>query len=613
MDYEGGGSKYWQALGQAPPPETNWRDARVPPPPPSAAAVTPQGPSALIPDATLNAVRPSGEVVSVLPWEGPDGGDARMRALVPMLNAENNPSQWPLVATHIFGRTAGECRDRYRVASNEFGASAAAGISTADAAAALPTRARGHRRPCGACINCLRPACNQCDHCLKRQLRKRCKLRKCLAPRPAATATNISSGPTTFAGNPHSEVKRGPEALLEVPAAKKRKRLASLHWDTGIQRWWNGLTPALQAHFRPCLASPLEAKLCRPANDGSASSVSVNDGSASSVSVNDGSASSVSVNDGQRPANDGWQWTPLHDSAAAVSAEAVRSQEVAPGPSSEEWVAAQAQLELFLPFACPHDGCRRRERWHAKLARHALAHTGEKPHICDFPGCSKHFSLKHNLKSHRKTHDKPPLLPSLPSPSPPPPPLPLPLPPPPPSLPQRFTAKVRLPSGATEGQRCRALLEDGTKAAFVVPAGVQPGQVITVSYLRPGSTSMKRTRTTCSACLSADVKILGGGTHGYYRYLCRTCGATWQQERQVKDVHHQPAPQRHDSGGLAATVTGALSTTSCTAAPKPDANPGASAVSAAPNIADVANVLDAVSSVIAHATKALSAESLSGR
>ena len=50
---------------------------------------------------------------AVLPWEGAAGGDARLRVLVPMLRAERNPSHWSLVATHLPGRSARACRDRY--------------------------------------------------------------------------------------------------------------------------------------------------------------------------------------------------------------------------------------------------------------------------------------------------------------------------------------------------------------------------------------------------------------------------------------------------------------------------------------------------------------------
>ena len=47
-------------------------------------------------------------------------GDARLKALVPLLSSamgkgprDPNGAHWPLVATHLFGRSAQECRDRY--------------------------------------------------------------------------------------------------------------------------------------------------------------------------------------------------------------------------------------------------------------------------------------------------------------------------------------------------------------------------------------------------------------------------------------------------------------------------------------------------------------------
>jgi len=35
-----------------------------------------------------------------------------------------------------------------------------------------------------------------------------------------------------------------------------------------------------------------------------------------------------------------------------------------------------------------------------------MIHTGEKPHMCTFPGCGKKFSEKGNMKTHFKTHVK---------------------------------------------------------------------------------------------------------------------------------------------------------------------------------------------------------------
>ena len=38
-----------------------------------------------------------------------------------------------------------------------------------------------------------------------------------------------------------------------------------------------------------------------------------------------------------------------------------------------------------------------------------------------------------------------------------------------------------------------------------------------------------KARPTCPQCGGNQVKTLGGGTHGKYRYSCQHCSANWQQ------------------------------------------------------------------------------------
>ena len=110
IDYEdgvAGEAAYWAGT---PPSETGaWRCVRVHPPPP-----TLEEPFY----ARLKDRReePRPVVRSPLPWEGPTGGDARLHALVPLFSISNrhaNESAWPLVSTHLPGRSRRECRERW--------------------------------------------------------------------------------------------------------------------------------------------------------------------------------------------------------------------------------------------------------------------------------------------------------------------------------------------------------------------------------------------------------------------------------------------------------------------------------------------------------------------
>ena len=106
------GTTYWR---DGPPRETDWRRARLPAPPP-------------LPDepvvgrlAELQAAAAAGKPAppcaepapfEPVPWEGAAGGDARLRAVVPMLQTGVHLS-WAAVSTHVPGRSGRECRDRW--------------------------------------------------------------------------------------------------------------------------------------------------------------------------------------------------------------------------------------------------------------------------------------------------------------------------------------------------------------------------------------------------------------------------------------------------------------------------------------------------------------------
>ena len=104
------GGSYWCG---AIPPETRWRDLRVRPPPPTAE------------EPVFDLSTALNETEVTLPWEGAEGGDSRLRVLVPMLT--QNPSaprasvqvNWAMVSTHLPGRSGLECRERWQILTRE--------------------------------------------------------------------------------------------------------------------------------------------------------------------------------------------------------------------------------------------------------------------------------------------------------------------------------------------------------------------------------------------------------------------------------------------------------------------------------------------------------------
>ena len=61
------------------------------------------------------------------------------------------------------------------------------------------------------------------------------------------------------------------------------------------------------------------------------------------------------------------------------------------------------------PYVCDYPGCSKSFGQMAHLTTHKLTHTGDEPFVCDFPGCEVRFSRRGNLATHKRIHtgDKP--------------------------------------------------------------------------------------------------------------------------------------------------------------------------------------------------------------
>ena len=84
------------------------------------------------------------------------------------------------------------------------------------------------------------------------------------------------------------------------------------------------------------------------------------------------------------------------------------------------------------------------------------------------------------------------------------------------------------------------------------PPPVPPSVINRVEELEEEeSTAAKRAkmRPTCPQCRGSNVKTLGGGTRGKYRYTCQSCPANWQQVPPHR--LEASAPNEVDSVGLA--------------------------------------------------------------
>jgi len=435
VDYEHGGSVYWDALGSATMSETSWRGVRAPPPPPADPDDGIEADAPLLPIAPPLVCAPRQPPV---PWEGRRGADLQLRLLARTLQHESSTlngagslssASFALIASHLPGRTGAECRERWRHLTSieragpplpalpQNGAhrfpmpSAAAAAVSADAwlaAEAGQKRKRlqasdGQRKrgaSCGQCSGCKAPACGRCKPCTTPEMRKRCEFRKC---------ASMLSFSRRNDGHQSVARKAGVAAVAAAAAA------AAAGGDSSA-------APA-PVPTKPRKALPpgmMEQQIVMPAGQ--------KPGDKFRFRCADGRVVQVPLPSGVRPGQSvtiifpAKVLAPVPPPAPPPLVQLQLRREMQSEMQSEMQTricsfhdcgkafpdAASLRRHMHThderQHVCQVEGCGKRFLDSSKLKRHSLTHTGERPYLCPFEGCGKRFSLDFNLRSHMRTH-----------------------------------------------------------------------------------------------------------------------------------------------------------------------------------------------------------------